>query len=250
MSVDPKILERIQALLNKTTENGCTEAEAQAAMEAAMRIANKHNLDLASVAPTGDEAKSTRLETDRANLTDERCKKRRPHHDPIASILIECFDVSFIWVGGLNNPLGLKVALIGEKTDVAIATYCWQWLCQTFPKLYLAYVKEQGIIRTSRDNDVCRRSYFEGLAAGIKRANRRQREEVAKSADAESFALVLVKKEEVVKARVAEEFPTLKTRVARERETDYGAWAKGLEKGSTIKLNGGLGQGDKSEELS
>lgn len=249
MSVDQKIVERIQALLNKTTDRGCTEAEAQAAMEAAMRIANKHNLDLASVVATGDEAKGSKLETDRANLTDERCKKRRPHHDPIANVLQSCFDVTFIWLGGFTNPFGVKVAIIGEKTDVAIATYCWQWLCQTFPKLYLAYVKEQGIIRTPADNDICRRSYFEGLAAGINSANRRQREEVKASAQGESFALVLVKKEEVVQARVAEEFPKLKTRVNRERSTDYGAWSKGLEKGQTIKLNAGLTGGTNPESL-
>jgi hypothetical protein len=252
MSIDSKIVERLQALLNKTTENGCTEAEAQTAMEAAQRIAIKHNLDLAQVLSSSKDDKSGGLETDRVDLQDAKCSKRRPHHDPIASVLMAVFDVQFIWVGGYNNPYGLKVCIIGEKTDVALATYCWQWLCELFPKLYKDFTKSEGLTPQESHNDIRRKSFFMGLAMGMKESNRRQRCEVQKGADGESFALVLVKKEEIVNARAAQEFPRLKQvdMGKRERKFDHHALGRGVQKGREIHLNCGLTAGANREELS
>ncbi len=181
-------------------------------------------------------------------MRDERCDKRQSQHEAIAGILASCFDVHVIWLGGVN-AWRMEIALIGEKTDVAISSYCWTWLCATFPALYRAFQKERGPLHNRSANEASRRGYFEGLAAGIITANRRQREEASASAQGDSFALVLVKKEEAAQARVAEEFPTLKTFSFKAKPTDYGAWNKGLEKGRTIKLNGGLTGGTKSEEL-
>src|SRR5215471_17210395 len=43
------LLDRIQALLSKTVERGATEAEAQAALAAAQRLMDAHNIELAQV---------------------------------------------------------------------------------------------------------------------------------------------------------------------------------------------------------
>ena len=62
------------------------------------------------------------IETDRAEL-DGGTATQRPHHKPIAQVLMNCFDVRFIWHGVGSRWLA-KATIIGEKTDVVIATYC------------------------------------------------------------------------------------------------------------------------------
>lgn len=234
MNVSDDIVEKLQALLNKTTENGCTEAEAQAAMQAAQRLAIKHNLDLASVKVAG-QTKDPIIETDRNDVQSKVAKTMRPHHLPVARVLQACFDIHVVWHSG-----GACCSIIGEKTDVALATYCWHWLDALFPKLYLAYIKRIGLIRTSEDNNVRRRSFYEGVESGIKASNRRQREDVKKSADGQRFALVLVKKDEVVKARLKDEFPGMRKMHSRPRDFHSGAFNNGHAAGQEIRLNGGL----------
>lgn len=47
--MDDKIKEKIRSLLNKTVENGASEAEALAAIEAAYKLMNKHGLNEADI---------------------------------------------------------------------------------------------------------------------------------------------------------------------------------------------------------
>jgi len=92
MHQDP--LEKLKALLSRTLEAGCTGAEAAAAMEAAQRIAARHNIDLASVRV--DDGAAIVLETDRATLQAAACGTRRPYHEAIARVIIVCFGVRLV----------------------------------------------------------------------------------------------------------------------------------------------------------
>ncbi len=57
------IIGKIEALLNKTAENGCTEAETAAAAAAAARLLLKHNLTMHDVLNARDEAEQTTHES-------------------------------------------------------------------------------------------------------------------------------------------------------------------------------------------
>ena len=246
-AVDSAVLDKLQKILSRAdTSRGSTEAEAQAAMAAAQRLAIQHNIDLASVVAAGDANGSTPgLETDKASLA-SKTRGKRLHHLPIARVLMQCFDVEFIWTGGGGNA-----CIIGEKTDVALATYCWAWLGETFPRLYKEWARAEGIEIGSTGEHVRRRSYYDGLQRGISETNRRQREAAKRdAATGASFALVLVRKEEVVAARVAEEFPMLRKARASSREMDYRAYGQGHEAGRKIRLSTGLSGGSSQERLS
>ena len=231
--VDSTILSKLQKILSRAdTSRGATEAEAQNAMAAAQRLAIQHNLDLAAVMASGPADKPTKLETDKVTL--KAPNKHRPYSEPIAHVLQSCFDVHVIWIG--NDATAV---LVGEKTDVTLATYTWGWLQEAFPRLFRQYCDAHGMPFVT---GTVRRSYYVGLGQGIRQNNRRQRAEAkADAATGQSFALVLVKKEEVVQARVAEEFPMLRNISHRARSVNHEALHHGRVEGSKIKLGHGLG---------
>lgn len=232
--INSSIIETLKKILAKADPTrGATEAEAQAAMAAAQRLAIKHNIDLASVS-VDNEPSSIKIETGRVDLGADGAT-RRPHYKPIARALQNCFDIRVIYCGP-------RVVLIGEKTDLAIAQYCWAWLGEVFPRLYRDYVKASGsfIGDKSFDTVVRRRSFYEGLQYGIERANARQRAEVRAGSDGDRYALVLVRKDEAVAERVTAEFPQLRRMCDRTTGTISSAFSNGHAQGSKIKLNGGL----------
>lgn len=241
MSVDSTVLQKLQKILSRAdTSRGATEAEAQAAMAAAQRLAIQHNLDLAAVMASGPADAPAKLETDKVELVAPN--KHRPYSEPIAHVLQDCFDVSVIWVGR-----DARAVIIGEKTDVQLATYCWGWLQQTFPRLFRQYCDARGLPFLT---GIPRRSYYVGLSRGIRESNQRQRAEAkTDKATGQSFALVLVKKEELVQARVAEEFPMLRNMARRTRSMDHEAFAHGQLEGRKIKLNAGLQGGSTGGRL-
>lgn len=233
--MDNRIAEKLKKILNKAdASKNPSEEEVQTAMKMAQAMAIKHNIDLASIKV--DEEESNGIETDRANLASKVGRTRRPHHDPLARVLMDCFQVKFIWLGGSN------AAIVGESTDVALAQYCWDWLDPVFPKLYLAYIKGIGLIRTASDNNVRRRSFYEGVESGIKKNNKRAVEELNKD-DGNKYALVVIKKEEVVTARYEDEFPDARQSQNRARRIHGGAYSEGRTQGGKIKLGHGLGGG-------
>ena len=50
-----KVIDRIEQLLKRTTENGATQAEAEQAVAYAQKLMDKHNLELADVVASGEE---------------------------------------------------------------------------------------------------------------------------------------------------------------------------------------------------
>lgn len=234
-NVSSDLLEKLSALLRKTTENGCTPQEAEAAMAAAQRIAAKNNVDLANLQDSADAVgQGGAIKVEKSGLDSERCKTRRPHHRPIAFILMECFDVKFVWHG--NGP---RCTIVGEKTDVALASYCWTWLDGYFPKLYLAYLKERGIARTPLDTNNLRASFYTGVGEGIRRNNRRIRDE-AKAEGGNRYALVLVQKDALVTQTFDKLFPKLKSGRASTMSLNASAYYAGKQVGSNIKLGHAL----------
>lgn len=226
------IIAKLQKILAKADPaRGATEAEANSAMAMAQRLAIQHNIDLASVT-AADAPGTSSIETDRVDL-DGDTATRRLHHIPAAQALMECFDVRFIWRGA-----GSQCVIIGEKTDVAIAAYCWPWLNTTYLELFRQFAKTH---RSNHSENVQRRSYYHGLTSGIITNNRRQRAEAAAAPGGNCFALVIAKKEDAVNARVAEEFPDCrKARKARDLEWDGAAAYHGNKAGLQIRLNNGI----------
>lgn len=242
------IIAKLQKILARAdTSRGATQAEAEAAMAKAQQLAIEHDIDLASISL---ETGKIEIETDRAEL-DGGTATQRPHHKPIAQVLMNCFDVRFIWHGVGSRWLA-KATIIGEKTDVVIATYCWKYLCDVYPELFRKYLAGRGeriidgysyrfIPSTEHKQRI---SFYEGLTVGIIKANQRQRAQAkADPSSGSSYSLVLVKKEDAVAARCAQEFPNMGTTRRREKtidDFDQSAISAGYRAGLEIKLGGAL----------
>lgn len=236
--VNEAILSKLQKILARAdTSRGATQAEAEAAMAKAQKFAIEHDIDLASVSlDTGE----IRIETDRVDL-DGGTATRRPHHRFISQVLMACFDVRVLW-HAIGSKWTSKATIIGEKTDVTIATYCWSYLNDVYPTLLRRYVAAHPAYGESA---LGRSSYYQGLTLGIIKVNRRQREEAkADPVSGTAYSLVLVKKEDTVTARVEQEFPNVKAaRAPRQKslnEYDQSAIAAGYRSGLGIKLGGAL----------
>jgi len=236
------IIEKLKKILARSTEgSGASEAEMQTAMAMAQKLAVENNIDLASISSTAQDGNE--IEVERVELSSNRSDRQRPHHDSIHTVLQNCFDVRVIYFGMHTS----RFVLVGEKTDVALATFCFHWLDKAYLNLFRKW--DEANPRGSYDSDaVRRRSYYQGLGWGIISNNKRAKEEAVKTAtvsgeasvSADSYALVLVNKKEAVEAKVEEEFPDLRKTKPRDLEIDYTARSAGHERGQKIKLSAQL----------
>lgn len=231
------IIEKIKKILARAdTSRGATQAEAETAMRKVQELAIEHNIDLSTVSVDG-EIKVGEIETDHAEVK-TATKQERPYHLPILAVLRECFDVRGIvncYTDHNSMRIITKITFVGEKLDVQLATYCWSWLEQLFPKAWLDYRKQYGL----KDSWTSARSFFAGFRDGLIDNNRRQRQEVS-GQQADRFALVVVNKQEVVAAKVAEMFPNMGNLKSFTTRQDFHARMAGNDAGRRIKLTGGL----------
>lgn len=124
-----KIEEVIKALLRKTTDNGATEEEANAALAKAEELARKHAIDLASINPDEQEIYLTK---------ESVWEGSRIQHERIAaiSVCMAYFNVSCIrtrkWVMG--KGIVHSVDFVGTPIDISIASYVYSFLSREFGK--------------------------------------------------------------------------------------------------------------------
>lgn len=231
------LIEKLKKIL-ALAHRGATEGEIQAAMHKAQQLAAQNNIDLASIDMSLEDVQNA-MEIDRETILSKRSRTRRPQHTHIAHILMDCFDVKFIWTNGTGSA---QCCIVGEKTDVAMATFVFHWLDGLFPKVYRKYTKAQGIQAGGPgDTAVLQNSYYGGLRLGIIRNNQRARQEVERTvADADKYALVLTKKSELVEQKYHEFFPNVRFSHSRRRQHDSEAGAAGFRDGENINLNAGL----------
>lgn len=234
--VSDAVLEKLKKILARTdTARGATEAEVKTAMAMAQKLAAEHNIDLASVSLEGDVTVG-KIDIG-AGVVQTKTKYEAPYHLEILAVLNDCFGVRTIyqsyWTAQAQRVI-TQITFVGEKTDLAIATYCWDWLQTLFPKCWGEYRKQQGL----RDSYRSARSYYTGLRSGIVQANRRQVEELP-TQSRNRYALVVANKTDLSDQKVKEMFPKLRDS-RRSHALDYEAWAGGVTRGRDIKLNGGL----------
>lgn len=229
-------LAKILALADPS--RGATQAEVEAAMAKAVALATKHNIDLSSVTPSGDvKVEPIKVEQAKVGIT---TKYEAQYHMPILRALKACLGIDWVmyshWTPNCMRVVD-QIIFIGERTDVAIATTCWSWLEKQFPAAWKQYRKETG----TPNSWTPARSFYTGMSHGIIEANRKQREALPEDTR-NRFALVLVNKEEAIKAEMVLAFPNTRALKTHQRNPhDFDAYHGGKAKGNTIKLKGQLG---------
>lgn len=234
MSVNEQVLETLRKVLNLAAR-GATQGEMEAAMARAKAIAIKHNIDLASVSMADPKAKKG-VEVENDSSLQSNVAFERKFHRWVFHVISELFGVRFILSRQeCGSRCRIKtIYIIGETTDVAIAKAVFPWLEDLYPKSYRKAVND---FKIAEDNSASAHGYYRGLSAGILEVNRKAEEEVAKSVDANKYALVVRDKKLAIQQRVEQDFPVLSKRKSRTRDESDIAAGVGYERGKQINLN-------------
>jgi Protein of unknown function (DUF2786) len=200
-TIDPKVIDRVQKLLNLARDGGATEGEAAAAMERAEAIMHSNNLSMAMIEASGGHAVEKRLK----DAFQGRAAFRWQHW-----LMRDIAEATFCHVIPVNTTAKIRYGatrrmqtgyeLIGRISNVTAARQMFDYLNETIARLR----KEYG--GSNRDGAL----FAEGVAARLqeriksrhRELLRQQKEEARKqteaaaarraSGDNSGFALVVV----------------------------------------------------------
>jgi len=229
------IIRRVRALMEKTTANGCSEAEAMAASEMVSRLMNKYQLDLTDI-----KLKETANCREAASSGGQ---KNDPPSFMCANAIAHLTDTR-VWRRNDRNGFA-EIVFFGLETDVVVANYIWSIVDRAMLWAWLDYKATAGYkaLSTAGRRDM-NNSFHQGMASRI---NDRLRA-MKKAQKAENLAttgrdLVIVKS-----AIVDAEFEKLGMTFGRAKSYgksagDGRAYAAGQDAGSRVALNPGVGAG-------
>lgn len=212
--IDDNLLKKIQKLLALATSSN--ENESSVAAQKAQELIVKYNIDMQQVQ---DQA----FEYQWHVLADE--PYLRMHQKFILPILKDFFFVKTLlspkWTGKYTK-VGARIfktelQILGTPTNVIIADYIFQYLSETYQRLWLDYKRENGL------DEKARQAYYYGLTQGLRGKLElvRKQSETAKAEEmirrsneegkpltiADATALTVIKKD----LALEDEFKKLKT---------------------------------------
>lgn len=147
------IANKIQHLLNKTVENGATEAEAQAALLLAQKLMAKYNIELEQ--QTGSKDFKCSLE--------ETKVKPNPRNNSLGNIIANSFAVKGIIYGG-------KWAFFGREANAKAAAEALKFIHKTLEAGIRRVCAEHGLKSSERGAAFYYNAYALGFINGLKEA--------------------------------------------------------------------------------
>ena len=148
-----KIAEKIQHLLNKTVENGATEAEAQAALLMAQKLMAKYNIELEQ--QTGSKDFKCSLE--------ETKVKPNPRNNSLGNIIANSFAVKGIIYDG-------KWAFFGREANAKAAAEALKFIHKTLEAGIRRVCADHGLKSSERGAAYYYNAYSLGFIKGLQEA--------------------------------------------------------------------------------
>ena len=147
------IANKIQHLLNKTVENGATEAEAQAALLMAQKLMAKYNIELEQ--QTGSKDFKCSLE--------ETKVKPNPRNNSLGNIIANSFAVKGIIYGG-------KWAFFGREANAKAAAEALKFIHKTLEAGIRRVCADHGLKSSERGAAFYYNAYALGFIKGLQEA--------------------------------------------------------------------------------
>lgn len=174
------IINKIKALLSKTTEAGCTEAESQAAVAMANKLITQHNISL-------DEIRQTEKNADTDTWGEGKIYESGKYTLDISLAVKVIEDFFFVKHIMFKNPTtragrGFKLCFYGKKENVITAKYVFDGLMFAFDNLWSKYRRNTGCEAKYR------RTFIFNLAKGFGDKLKIDRYNMVKEMDAEKCA--------------------------------------------------------------
>ena len=216
------LLSRIQNLLNKTVQNGATEAEAATFMAAAQRLMDEHNIALAEVVSRSADdsifAQSDAWTADTAHSHFVSCLPIVEHVFVVKTIVWKTVHK------GSRSTFIIKV--FGDPTNTENATWAINFLGPIFRRLWDSY-RVRNKAKTSE-----MQGYYFGLVDGFMAKLEQQRADDRRLQIGSSHALALLS------SRLDQAFATAFPQLAQiVKQAECGdAYGQGLKDGADINL--------------
>lgn len=222
------ILSRVQALMNKTVEKGCTPEEAAAATALAQNLLFKHNLSLAQAK---DHKKADKEAIKNHTTKVQGAKVSYRWRQSLANCI-----ASYNWCSVIVDARGETIWIIGKPSNVAVVEYLSEIIGDQIHKLG----------QKACDSRSFYMSFCRGAVHTIGDRLRSQQEANIKAA-AGSTALV-VQSEKELKDAVSAYFPKLvKSRQTRIGNAD--GYFAGRKAGESIRMDKGIGTGAAAKRI-
>jgi hypothetical protein len=246
------LLDKISALLAKTKDHGCTEAEALAAAELASKLMAKYGLSLS-------ELESISTPADVCEADGAPIGMRRSHEVLRVSHAIAHYTDTRSWyhrhgiihVSGdkrrLHAHRGVLLVYFGLVADVQVAIYLTNILRTAMDVEWKTYWNAH---RENSDSSprTARANFMRGMAERISTRLYSMKEAQNKASDNNCRAIVLVKKDIVKKAFAVTQIK-VRTVTRREGSSDWGAYHAGTMAGGRVTIaSGALHSGRRSSE--
>ncbi len=233
------VTEKIKKIL-RLAEGG-TEHEANVAMAKAQKMASEYAINLSMLNAWDIQEKEEYIE---GTLIDKGDSRLPITFNYICWILQGHFNVKLIMFGTRSS--GRRVTMIGEKKDIEIAGYVWDYLNITFRELWAKHKKENNLKANLRS------SYFYGLYRGLNKKLRESKreadeeifndlkstktyQEIQQAKD--NYALVCINKKKKIDEKVRELYPRLRSTSSSIRAKDADTINAGRRDGANISLN-------------
>jgi Protein of unknown function (DUF2786) len=192
------LLTRIQHLLNKTVENGCTEEEAAAALAHAQRLMDQHNIALGELAQKEEKISFSKTVAWEKAWAENNYSCCLPVVEAVFGVK------SVIWRKGKYTGKGtqsvVQILLFGDPAGVESATWAVNYLGPLYLDLWNRY-RTAHRLSTSENQ-----TYYYGLTAGF--LDKLREDRAAHQTVQTGTALACLSKELV--RQFNEEFPKLK----------------------------------------
>jgi hypothetical protein len=222
-----KLLERIRNISARTTDNGCTEAEALAAAEMLAKLLSEHGLSMTDVEIGEEKCQIGYLNTGRKTLHEVRW---------CGTAVAEFTDCK-VW--SARQEGSKTIAFFGLPGDVETAIYLMRVIKSSMdieaPR-YLARAKELGELTGRRASH----AFLMGMARRVSQRLREIKSHERQASQSTGRDLVVIKSA-VVRAQFAGLGIHLRSGSSRAHIGDNGAFAAGQAAGNNVSFNRGVG---------
>jgi hypothetical protein len=222
-----KLLERIRNISARTTDNGCTEAEALVAAEMLAKLLSEHGLSMTDVEIGEEKCQIEYLNTGRKTL----------HEVHWCAASVAQFTDCKVWATRREGSRTL--AFFGLPGDVETAIYLMRVVKSAMdieaPR-YLARAKELGELTGRRASH----AFLMGMARRVSQRLREIKSHERQASQSTGRDLVVVKSA-VVRSQFADLGIRLCSGNPRPSVGDHGAYAAGQAAGNNVSFNRGVG---------
>lgn len=239
MSDRDSLLNKINALLNKTTENGASEHEAMTALSMAQKLMEKHMIESYELNENSKDLKCEKFEVEMFKTGYDTTS--------INGAIADCFDCKCWW----NRHRG-TVTFFGYGSDAHLASYFYNFINNAIVIESRKYKHGLEFIESKikgYHTKTIMASFRKGMMIRIiQRLVDLKRERTSNVLKKTGTDLVVVKSE-----TVKDEFKGLELKLKTKKSTlddvqCFSSYEKGYEKGNKVNLSGGI-ENKKSERI-